>query len=151
VNPNARPSHADPMRARSRARRILVIDGDDDVRGILRDRLTALGFDVSVESDGTSGLSRIARDQGTNPFHGILLELYLPDTDGSTVLQEMRTRFPSVPVIVMADSLHVAALRQAMNAGAKEYVVKPFDSELFRRKCLRVFLEGKDQARTASQ
>jgi len=125
----------------SLSRRILVIDGDDDVRGILHDRLSALGFDVVVESDGTCGLSRITANQQTNPFHGLLVELFLPDLDGLAVLREVLARFPTIPVIVMADSLHVANLRQAMNAGAKEYIVKPFDSELFRRKCLSVFRE----------
>ncbi|WP_172834258.1 response regulator [Nitrospira japonica] len=129
------------MTPTSLSRRILVIDGDDDVRGILHDRLSALGFQVTVESDGNAGLSRLTVDQHTNPFHGLLVELFLPGLNGSAVLREVRARFPTIPVIVMADSLHVADLRQAMNAGAKEYIVKPFDSELFRRKCLSVFQE----------
>lgn len=137
-------SAAAPSAKKAAGRRILVIDGDHDVRGILRDRLSALGFDVTAEADGPSGLSRIANDQPTNPFHGLLIELYLPGLDGLAVLQEVRSRFPSVPVVVMADSMHVANLRQAMNVGATEYIVKPFDSELFRRKCLSVFSEGKE-------
>jgi DNA-binding NtrC family response regulator len=60
------------------------------------------------------------------------------------VLQELSERFPTVPVIVMADSVHVAKLRQAMKLGAKEYLVKPFDTELVRRKCMTVFLNGKE-------
>lgn len=141
MNINALPLQAASVKTKSLARRILVIDGDDDVRGILHDRLSALGFDVTVESDGASGLSRIAADQHANPFHGLLVELFLPGLDGLAVLREVRAQFPAVPVVVMADSLHVADLRQAMNAGAKEYIVKPFDSELFRRKCLSAFLE----------
>jgi DNA-binding NtrC family response regulator len=53
----------------------------------------------------------------------------------------MCERFPTVPVIVMSDSLHLAKLRHAMKLGAKEYLVKPFDPELVRRKCLNVFIE----------
>ncbi|SLM48230.1 putative Chemotaxis protein CheY [Nitrospira japonica] len=141
VNIDALSLQACRVTPTSLSRRILVIDGDDDVRGILHDRLSALGFQVTVESDGNAGLSRLTVDQHTNPFHGLLVELFLPGLNGSAVLREVRARFPTIPVIVMADSLHVADLRQAMNAGAKEYIVKPFDSELFRRKCLSVFQE----------
>jgi len=139
------------MERTSLGRRILVIDHDDDLRGILCDRLSALGFEVAAASDSISGLSRISRDHETTPFHGLLVELHMPILGGLAVLQEMRERFPAVPVIVMSDSIYVAKLRQAMNAGAKEYIVKPFDSELFRRKCLNVFLDGKEPTGTAPQ
>jgi CheY-like chemotaxis protein len=125
-------------------RRILVIDHDDDIRRILCDRLNALGFEVAGERTSISGLSRIAHDQETAPFHGVLVELHMPVLGGLAVLQEMRERFPAVPVIVMSDSMHITKLREAMNAGAKEYIVKPFDSELFRLKCMSVFLNGEE-------
>lgn len=127
-------------------RRILVIDHNDDVREILCDHLSAIGFDASAEADGASGLSRLASDQAIRPFHGVLVELEMPALGGLAVLRELRERFPSVPVIVMSDALHVTKLRQAMTAGAKEYLVKPFDSGLLRHKCMNVFLDGKDQA-----
>lgn len=127
-------------------RRILVIDHDDDVRAFLCDRLSALGFEVAAEDNGVSGLSRVADGHEAVPFQGVLVELQTPVLDGLAVLKEIHTRFPTVPVIVMSDSIHVGTLRQAMKAGAKEYLVKPFDPELFRRKCVNVFLEGKELA-----
>lgn len=122
--------------------RILVIDDNDDTRGALCDRLSAIGFDVAAENNGVSGLSRVAYDRETAPFHGLLVELQMPVLGGMAVLQEMCERFPSVPVIVMSDAKHIAKLRQAMKLGAKEYLVKPFDPELVRRKCLSVFWNG---------
>ena len=133
------------MERLARRRRILVIDHDDDVRGLLCDHLSAIGFEVAAENNGISGLSRIASDHEIRPFHGVLVELQMPDLGGLAVLQEVCDRFPSVPVIVMSDAGHVAKLRQAMKAGAKEYLVKPFDSGLFRHKCMNVFLDGKEQ------
>jgi len=130
------------MEKTSLRRRILVIDDNEDVRGTLCDRLDSLGFEVAVESNGVSGLARLAEDSEAAPFAGMLVELHLPVLGGMAVLQEMCERFPTVPVIVMSDSLHIAKLRQAMKLGAKEYLVKPFDSELVRRKCLNVFLDG---------
>lgn len=134
-----------PMNPTSGRRRILVIDGDDDVRGALCDRLSCLGFEVSAENNGVSGLARVADEWETAPFHGMLVELQMPVLGGMAVLQEMRERFPSVPVIVMSDSIHISKLRYAIKMGAKEYLVKPFDSELIRRKCMSVFLDGKEQ------
>jgi DNA-binding response OmpR family regulator len=122
-------------------RRILVVDHEDDARSVLCDRLSYWGFDVAAEDNGFSGLSRIFRDWDSAPFHGMLVELQMPILGGLAVLQEMRERFPSVPVMVMSDSRHLGKLRQALKLGAKEYLVKPFDMELFRRKCENVFLE----------
>ncbi|HEU4685790.1 MAG TPA: response regulator [Nitrospira sp.] len=124
-------------------RRILVVDHEVDARNVLCDRLAYLGFDVVAEDNGFSGLARIFRDWESSPFHGMLVELQMPILGGLAVLQEMRDRFPSVPVMVMSDSHHIGKLRQALRLGAKEYLVKPFDMELFRRKCESVFLEGR--------
>jgi CheY-like chemotaxis protein len=124
----------------STRRRILVIDHDDDVRGMLCDQLSAFGFEVAAEDNGMSGLSRVAYEWDTAPIHGLLVELQMPVLGGLAVLQEMVDRFPTVPVIAMSDSAHVGKLRQAMKLGAREYLIKPFDPELFRRKCHTVFL-----------
>lgn len=131
------------MQKMSLRRRILVIHNNEDVRGALCDRLSALGFEVAAESNGVSGLARVADSLGTALFDGMLVELQMPVLGGMAVLQEMCERFPTIPVIVMSDSLHLAKLRQAMKLGAKEYLVKPFDPELVRRKCLNVFLDGR--------
>jgi len=129
--------------------RILVVDDNDDTRGALCDRLSALGFEVAAESNGISGLARMAYEVGTAPFTGMLVELQMPLLGGMAVLQEMCERFPAVPVIVMSDALHLAKLRQAMKLGAKEYLVKPFDAELIRRKCLNIFLDGTHDGRSS--
>lgn len=128
-----------PADSASSRRRILVIDHHVDISRLLCDRLEAIGFDAVAEDSGLSGLLRLGHEQASTPFHGVLVELQMPTLGGLAVLQEMCERFPHVPVIVMSDSANVGKLRLAMNAGAKEYLVKPFDFELLRRKCLNVF------------
>ncbi len=124
-------------------RRILVIDENAEIQDTLCHQLSAIGFDVATESNGVSGLYRLAHDCESAPFHGLFLELDMQVLGGMAVLQEMVDRFPSVAVIVMSDAKNIGRLRRAMKLGAKEYLVKPFDPELVRRKCLSVFFEGK--------
>lgn len=124
-------------------RRILVIDENAEIRNSLGHQLNALGFEVAIEDNGVSGLSRIAYGWESAPFHGLFLELDMKVLGGMAVLQEVVDRFPSVTVIVMSDAKNIGRLRRAMKLGAKEYLVKPFDPELVRRKCLSVFFERK--------
>ncbi len=124
-------------------RRILVIDEDAESRNALSHQLGVLSFEVTTEDNGVSGLARVAHGLDSAPFHGLFLELDMKGLGGMAVLQEMVDRFPSVAVIVMSDAKNIGKLRRAMKVGAKEYLVKPFDPELVRRKCLSVFLEEK--------
>lgn len=123
----------------SMRRRILVIDHDDEARGIVCDHLLRLGFSVAKEDNGMSGLVRIADEKMRAPFDGLVLELDMPVLGGMAILQEMRERYPEIPVIVTAIPSQIKRLRDALNLGAKEYLVKPFDAELFTRKCRRIF------------
>jgi DNA-binding NtrC family response regulator len=123
----------------SMRRRILVIDHDDDARDMVCEHLLGLGFSVASEDSGFSGLVRIAQGKSRAPFDGLILELDMPLLGGMAILQEMRDRHPEVSVIVTAMSDQVKRLREAVNLGAKEYLVKPFDAELFTRKCRRIF------------
>lgn len=126
-------------------RRILVIDNDDDIRLAVCDRLAAIGFEATGENSGISGLTRLAREAPRAPFAGVLLELDMPVLGGMAVLQELLDRYPSMPVIAMSHSTLIDRLRQAVWLGAREYLVKPFDAELLRTKCLLVF-DGKGGA-----
>ncbi|MDE3217848.1 MAG: response regulator [Nitrospirota bacterium] len=123
------------------SRRILVIDHDDKASDIVCEHLLRLGFSVEREDSGISGLVRIADEKPRAPFDGLVLELDLPVLGGMAILQEMRERHPEIPVIVTATPGQIKRLRDAMNLGAKEYLVKPFDSELFTRKCRRIFCD----------
>jgi two-component system response regulator FlrC len=134
-----------PVEEPSMHRRILVIDHDNDFRLAVCDRLRAMGFDAAGEDSGISGLDRLAREAPHTPFAGVLLELDMPALGGMAVLQELRDRYPSIPVIAMSHSVLIDRLRQAVRQGAREYLVKPLDTELFRTKCLFVF-DGKQDA-----
>lgn len=112
----------------------LVIDDEPQIRRLLRTLLEADGYRVAEAPTGEAGLAAAAQ----KPPEIVLLDLGLPDLDGIEVLRRLRQWTP-VPVLILSvrdeEELKVAAL----DAGADDYVTKPFSSaELLAR--LRVML-----------
>ena len=101
--------------------RVLVIDDEAPILRALRINLTARKFEVSTAPDGASGLAAMARDRPDV----LILDLGLPDMDGTDVIRGVRG-WTSTPIIVLSawgqESKKVAAL----DAGADDYVTKPF-------------------------
>jgi two-component system KDP operon response regulator KdpE len=101
--------------------RVLVIDDEPSILRALRINLTARNYEVSTASDGTSGLAAISRDRPD----AVILDLGLPDMDGTQVIHGVRG-WSATPIIVLsvwgAEHQKVAAL----DAGADDYVTKPF-------------------------
>ena len=101
--------------------RVLVVDDEAPILRALRINLTAREYQVSTASDGTSGLAAMARDRPDV----LILDLGLPDIDGIEVIKGVRG-WTTTPIIVLSawgqESQKVAAL----DAGADDYVTKPF-------------------------
>ncbi len=101
--------------------RVLVVDDEPSILRALRINLSAREYDVSTAVDGTTGLAAVARDRPDV----IILDLGLPDMDGTDVIHGVRG-WTSIPIIVLSawgqESQKVAAL----DAGADDYVTKPF-------------------------
>jgi two-component system KDP operon response regulator KdpE len=101
--------------------RVLVIDDEPSILRALRINLTARNYEVTTATDGASGLAAVARDRPDV----LILDMGLPDMDGTDVIHGVRG-WSSTPIIVLsvwgAESQKVAAL----DAGADDYVTKPF-------------------------
>ena len=101
--------------------RVLVIDDEIPILRALRINLTARHYQVSTAADGASGLAAMARERPDV----LILDLGLPDMDGTEVIKGVRG-WTSTPIIVLSawgqESQKVAAL----DAGADDYVTKPF-------------------------
>ena len=111
----------DPRARRRGMTRVLVVDDEPSILRALRINLSAREYDVSTAVDGTTGLAAVARDRPDV----IILDLGLPDMDGTEVIHGVRG-WTSIPIIVLSawgqESQKVAAL----DAGADDYVTKPF-------------------------
>jgi DNA-binding response OmpR family regulator len=100
---------------------ILVIEDEMRIADLLRRGLTFDGFRVSVAGDGPSGLN-IARD---DPPDLVILDWMLPGLDGLEVCKRLRAA-GSVPIIMLTAKESVPDRVTGLNAGADDYVVKPF-------------------------
>ncbi len=100
---------------------ILVIEDETRIADLLRRGLTYEGFRVSVAGDGPSGLA-IARD---DPPDLVILDWMLPGLDGLEVCKRLRAAGP-VPIIMLTAKESVPDRVAGLNAGADDYMVKPF-------------------------
>jgi len=123
---------------------VLVVDDDPYLLRALRITLRAHGYDVTVAEDGRSALQAAARV----PPALVILDLGLPDLDGTTVLAKLRS-WSEVPVLVLSARHGSADKVQALDAGADDYITKPFglDELLARlRALLRRSQDGTESA-----
>ena len=114
--------------------RVLVVDDEKQIRRMLRVALEAYGYNIGEASSGREGLSQ------ASIFHPdlIILDLGLPDLDGIEVIQRLR-EWTHIPIIVLSVREHEDDKIKALDAGADDYVTKPFSmGELLAR--LRVAL-----------
>ncbi|WP_190821897.1 response regulator [Saccharopolyspora pogona] len=101
--------------------RVLVVDDEPQLLRALRINLTARGYGVLTAVDGSSAL-RAAIDGKPDV---VVLDLGLPDMDGSEVIAGLRG-WTTVPIIVLSARTDSADKVQALDAGADDYVTKPF-------------------------
>src|ERR671922_2983677 len=101
--------------------RILVVDDDADIRGLLRELLERSSYDVVEASNGRDGLRTL---YGSSPDL-VLLDVSMPELDGWQTLERIRD-VSDVPVIMLtARSAELEKVR-GLKAGADDYVTKPF-------------------------
>lgn len=101
--------------------RVLVVDDDLQLLRALRINLTARGYEVITAADGRTGL-RAAAERSPDV---VVLDLGLPDLDGTDVIIELR-RFSATPIIVLSARTDSGDKVLALDRGADDYVTKPF-------------------------
>jgi len=104
------------------ASRILVVDDESDIRRLLQEILTEEGYDVEVAAD--AGQARAARARQTPDL--VLLDIWMPDTDGITLLREWSNEASDAcPVVMMSGHGTVDTAVEATRLGAYDFVEKP--------------------------
>ncbi len=103
--------------------KVLVVEDDPSVRGLLQTLLSAEGYEVATASDGLAGLVKAA----ASPPALVLLDLMMPDLGGVRVLEEMRDdpELADIPVIVVTGKIDaVPSMRELL--GEDNVFLKPF-------------------------
>jgi len=103
---------------------VLVVDDEPQIVRALRTSLGAHGYEVHAASTGEEALAAAA----AQPLDVVILDLGLPDLDGTEVVRRLRT-WSAVPVIVLSVRETQADKVAALDAGADDYVTKPFGME----------------------
>ena len=101
--------------------KVLVIDDEPPIRKLLRMGLSSQGYEVVEAPNGRTGLDLLAEGAGL-----VILDLGLPDVEGLEVLQTMRLRNASVPILVLSSRDDETSKVKALDLGADDYVTKPF-------------------------
>jgi two-component system response regulator MprA len=104
--------------------RILIVEDDEDLAGAVALELAHAGYEVSVEGDGPGAL-RVAREWAPDL---VLLDLGLPSLDGVEVCRRLRGA-SRTPIVVLTARDAVSERVRGLDAGADDYVVKPFSLE----------------------
>jgi two-component system OmpR family response regulator len=124
---------------------ILLVEDEKNFGAVLKDYLQLNGFIVTLCDDGMKGLETFK----SNKFDLCILDVMMPKKDGFTLAEEIRQINKHIPVLFLtAKSLREDVIK-GYKAGADDYIVKPFDTELLLYK-LKAILNRKEVEEKAS-
>ncbi|MGW4845228.1 response regulator transcription factor [Nocardia brasiliensis] len=103
--------------------RVLVVDDEDSVREALVRAMDSEGYETRAAADGAAALAEIQRWQP----EVVLLDVLMPFMDGLTACRTLRARGDRTPILMLTARDAVADRVDGLDAGADDYLVKPFD------------------------
>lgn len=103
--------------------RILVVDDDRKLAGLIRDYLTPMGYEVALRHNGPDGLAEAL----ASPYEAVILDVMMPGLDGFGVLRELRKK-SDVPVLMLTALGDEADRIIGLEIGADDYLPKTFSS-----------------------
>jgi two-component system, chemotaxis family, chemotaxis protein CheY len=116
--------------------RALIVDDSRFVRSLLRRMLEGRGIECADANDGQAGLDQLhASLQAGSPFELALLDWNMPVMDGLEMLKRLRAEgFAAMKVLMVTTEAENDFIIRALDAGADEYLMKPFDDEALSEK-----------------
>ena len=123
--------------------RVLIIEDESRLaENVARSLREGAGYAVDVAPDGEEG----AFMAESNPYDLVILDLMLPKLDGLSVLQRMRRQGSSTPVLVLTARDEKESVVALLNAGADDYISKPFDLGELMARAKALIRRGKGQS-----
>ena len=126
--------------------KVLVVDDSRAMRRIIAKFLVELGFEVHEAGSGIEALVAAPKIKGLGL---ILLDWNMPEMDGGTLLARLRSDpdFADLPIMMVTTESEMEQVEVALQAGASEYLMKPFDRQAL---CEKLLLLGFDPDRKAA-
>jgi two-component system, chemotaxis family, chemotaxis protein CheY len=108
----------------------MVVDDSRTIRIILTKMLIELGFEVCPAADGKEALQVVEREQGS--FSTIMVDWNMPEMNGLELVKQMRSdpRLSAVCIMMITTETETRQVMAALQAGANEYVMKPFSRDI---------------------
>lgn len=104
--------------------RILVIDDEEMILDIAREILSAMGFEVTITTDGRAGLRMLAEEK----FSLLMTDVRMPNISGLEVIQNVRERDREIPIIIITGYGTLDTAIKALKLGAQGFLLKPFST-----------------------
>lgn len=105
---------------------ILIIDDAPEIREYLSDILANLGYDQIYESEDFNAAKPLISQKQPNV---IFLDIELPDTDGTHILEYLNDNFPNIHVIMCSGHNSLENVQNTWELGAKGFIAKPFNAK----------------------
>jgi PAS domain S-box-containing protein len=112
---------------------ILIVDDEPDICRTLSDLLEHEGYDVASAEKGKDAIAKIHE----RPFSAVLLDLGLPDIDGSTVLRSVTEVYPNLPIIILTACATEEKGAALLQQGAFAFLTKPYNNEQLKATLVR--------------
>jgi len=106
--------------------RVLVVEDDDTLREALCDTIAYGGYQVTSANNGVQAL-RVLQEHNVNL---VISDVQMDEMDGHTLLREVKSRFPDLPMVLVTAHGCVEKAVEAMQQGAADYLLKPFEAEV---------------------
>ena len=114
--------------------KILVVDDEQNIRNLLKLRLSAEGYEIITASNGKSALDAFNKEV----FDLLIVDVMMPEMDGYELVYKVREINQNIPVIMVTAKSHINDKKAGFNVGIDDYMTKPieFDELLLRIKAL---------------
>lgn len=126
--------------------RVLVVEDDRSLREALCETLEMAGYPVTAAQDGRAALSLVER----GGVGMVVSDVQMESMDGHVLLQQIKAKYPDLPVVLMTAYGTVEKAVQAMRDGASDYLVKPFEAEILVNMVSRYFGTGTQEETATS-
>jgi DNA-binding response OmpR family regulator len=126
------------------AERVLLIEDDARLAGMVSEYLGKAGYRVTAAASGGHGLERLAAE----PYDALVLDLSLPDMDGLEVCRRLRARW-DLPVLMLTARGDATDRIVGLELGADDYLSKPFEPRELLARLKAILRRGKAQAKAS--